>query len=66
MISSQPRYDHFDTRPNINFLYVKPSNFTKLKIKAKFRAKQSETMRCKISKTLKIQGFQVARVLLNV
>ena len=41
-ISSAPRYDRFDTSPNINFLYVKPSNLTKRKIKAKFRAKQSE------------------------
>ena len=42
-ISSAPRYDRFDTSPNIKFLYVKPSNLTKHKIKAKFRAKQSET-----------------------
>ena len=43
VISSAPRYDRFDTSPNIKFLYVKPSNLTKHKIKAKFRAKQSET-----------------------
>ena len=40
LISSQGRYDLFDTCPYIKFLYVKPSNLAKLKIKAKFRAKQ--------------------------
>ena len=41
MISSQGRYDLFDTCPYIKFLYVKPTILTKLEIKAKFRAKQA-------------------------
>ena len=41
MISSQGRYDLFDTCPYIKFLYVKPAILTKLEIKAKFRAKQA-------------------------
>ena len=40
-ISSQGRYDLFDTCPYIKFLYVKPTILTKLEIKAKFRAKQA-------------------------
>ena len=41
LISSQGRYDLFDTCPYIRFLYVKPTILTKLEIKAKFRAKQA-------------------------
>ena len=41
LISSQGRYDLFDTCPYIKFLYVKPTILTKLEIKAKFRAKQA-------------------------
>ncbi len=32
LISSQSRYDHFDTTPNIKFLYVSPDEFGKTKI----------------------------------
>lgn len=60
-ISSQGRYDLFDTCPYIKFLYVKPTILTKLEIKAKFRAKQASFYEMQNLKTQVKSRISVSR-----
>ena len=50
----------------LNFYMLNPRIWQNLKLRQNSGQNNQKLLRCKISKTLKTQGFQVTRVLLDV